>query len=65
MTRLLARLRAFYATQLYLWERHGQRHNSSGLDARAVMRAPRLEPLRWTGDKLGGDVLPPLDRPSF
>lgn len=62
MTRLLAGLRAFYVTQLHLWERHGQRYDLSGLDARADLHRARpelLEPLHWAGPQLRGDVLPP------
>ena len=59
VTGLLAALRAFYATQLYLWERYEQRHNLTGRDTRAALHEPRLDPLHWTGNQLRGDVLPP------
>ena len=59
MTRLLARLRAFHARQLYLWDRYGQRHDLTGRDTRAALQAAQLTPLRRTGEQPPGEASPP------
>ena len=50
------RLRRALAVQQLLWERHLTATGTTGTQARAAVGEP---PLRWSGGRLRGSVLPP------
>jgi hypothetical protein len=54
-TRWLRSLRRALATQELLWDRYLSGTGTSGREARAAVGEP---PLRWTGRRLRGSVLP-------
>lgn len=58
LRRLRTSLRSFWATQVHLNELHTRRHDLSGMQALAALRAAEQQSLRWRGDRLVGGVLP-------
>ncbi len=55
---MTARLRRALRTQEQLWDRYLTGFGTSGGEARAAVGEP---PLRWSGGRLRGSVLPPPD----
>jgi hypothetical protein len=53
---MTSRLSRLLRTQELLWDRHLTSFGASGREARAVLGEP---PLRWSGGRLRGCVLPP------
>jgi hypothetical protein len=47
-------VRRLWETQVRLQQRYLERNDAGGLEARSAVRW-----LRWSGDRLVGDVLPP------
>jgi hypothetical protein len=56
-TRWLTSIRRSLATQERLWDRYLSGMGTSGREARAALGDP---PLRWSGGRLRGSVLPDL-----